>query len=105
VTHPAPRERIELCLRHLHLYLEAKGPRGITAFRKFYAGYVKGYVNASKVRVSLMAYLEPGPIEERLRAWVDELEAMAREGRQIEAHPAPVAEGLPVAGPAPSMES
>ncbi|MBN8215148.1 MAG: tRNA dihydrouridine synthase DusB [Spirochaetes bacterium] len=101
VASPPPRERVELCLRHLRLFLEAKGPRGITAFRKFYAGYVKGYVHASKVRVSLMAFLEAGPIEERLRAWVDELEAMEREGRSIEAHPAPTPQaddtaGLPV---------
>ncbi len=73
---PAPgfEERIELCIRHLKDNAEYRGEgRGVTSFRKFYAYYLKGMHDSSRVRISLMQYTEVAPIEEALRGYLVEL--------------------------------
>ncbi|MCX8010726.1 MAG: tRNA-dihydrouridine synthase, partial [Ignavibacteria bacterium] len=51
-------ERIELCIQHLKLSVELKGePKGVIEFRKHYSGYLKGFTNASKIRMELMKFV------------------------------------------------
>jgi tRNA-dihydrouridine synthase B len=69
------RKKVEICLRHLTLHVAHKGDRaGFTSFRKYYAGYLKGYPNAGKTRVELMAFMDYGQIAEKLFRFVDEIE-------------------------------
>lgn len=73
---PAPsfEDRIELCIRHLKDNAEYRGEgRGVTSFRKFYAYYLKGMPDSSRVRISLMAHETVAPIEEALRSYLSEL--------------------------------
>lgn len=84
---PAPDigERVDLCLRHLDLFVEHKGSRAVPAFRKFYAGYLKGLTGAAKVRVSLMAYLETAPIRDILHQYVEDYRAGRVQGQKADA--------------------
>jgi tRNA-dihydrouridine synthase B len=67
VRHPSIEERFRLLIEHFQLSLEVKGERtGIFEFRKHYAGYLKGFPNASRVRQDLMQYTEPQPIIDAL---------------------------------------
>ncbi len=51
------QERIDLCIQHLHITNEYKpGRRALFAFRKHYAGYLKGLPYISKLRSELMQY-------------------------------------------------
>lgn len=72
---PAPGydERIELCIRHLKDNVAYRGPRGVPAFRKFYANYLKGMPDSARFRVTLMGFMEVGPIEEALRGYLEDL--------------------------------
>jgi tRNA-dihydrouridine synthase B len=73
---PAPgyEERIELCLRHLKDNAAYRGEeRGVTSFRKFYAYYLKGMPDSSRVRISLMRYTQVAPIEYALRGYLAEM--------------------------------
>lgn len=63
-------ERIELCIRHLKENAAHRGlPRGVTSFRKFYAYYLKGMPECTKLRIGLMPETEVAPIEEKLRSY------------------------------------
>jgi tRNA-dihydrouridine synthase B len=56
-------QKIEVLFEHLNLSIQFKGERkGIIEFRKYYAGYLKGLPNASKLRQQLMQYTEVLPI-------------------------------------------
>ena len=71
-------ERIELCIRHLKDNVAYRGERrGVMSFRRYYTNYLKGLRDATRVRVSLMDYTEFAPIEARLRAYQEELGAVA----------------------------
>jgi tRNA-dihydrouridine synthase len=70
---PTIADRIDICLEHLRLIVEARGEqRGVVEFRKHYAGYLKGVRNAAKVRSELMHFNEYAPVEARLIAFIDE---------------------------------
>ncbi|MGE5479593.1 MAG: tRNA dihydrouridine synthase DusB [Chloroflexota bacterium] len=62
------RERIDVCLRHLDLSCEQKGPeRGILEFRKNYSGYLRGYYNAGAFRQRLVLSVDRAEIGEILQ--------------------------------------
>jgi len=70
---PTLKEKIELCLEHLHLAVEHKGVRGgLIPFRKFYAGYFKGIPNIAKLRNDVMQLGEFEHIKERLYQFLDQ---------------------------------
>jgi len=61
---PSIKERIEMCISHLQLYTQFKHIHsGLFAFRKFYAGYLKGLPGAAKLRSELMTLTELADIE------------------------------------------
>ena len=48
------RERIDFCLKHLQLNIEAKNEHGLIEFRKHYSGYLRGMFAAREVRQKLV---------------------------------------------------
>ena len=69
---PAFEERIELCIRHLKDQAAYRGERrGVQSFRKYYASYLKGMPDSTKLRVWLMGYVEVEPIEACLRDYLE----------------------------------
>jgi len=68
------QERVKICLEHLYLSAKIKGERrAVIEHRKFYAGYLKGLHNASKIRTELMSINELGSIENILAKYKQEL--------------------------------
>lgn len=66
------QERVDLCIEHLRLTVECKpGRRALFAFRKHYAGYLKGLPHVAKLRSELMQYEELEPIEACLQRYAD----------------------------------
>lgn len=56
-------ERIDKCVELLSLSVQHKGEkRAVIEMRKFYIGYLKGEMNAAKLRNHLMQYYEAQPI-------------------------------------------
>lgn len=73
-SHVNVKERIKICLDHLHLSIKIKGERrAVIEHRKFYSGYLKGLHNASKVRSELMLKTELSSIEDILSKYLEEL--------------------------------
>lgn len=73
-SHSDVRERIKICLDHLHLSIKAKGERrAVIEHRKFYSGYLKGLHNASKIRAELMLNNDLNSIEDILSSYKEEL--------------------------------
>jgi tRNA-dihydrouridine synthase B len=61
------RERITLCLEHLRWSVQYKGENNaIREFRKFYAGYMKGLFDGSRVRREIMPHTSYEQVETRL---------------------------------------
>jgi tRNA-dihydrouridine synthase B len=48
------RERIDFCIKHLKLNIEAKGDHGLLEFRKHYSGYLRGMFSAREIRQKLV---------------------------------------------------
>ena len=48
------RERIDYCIKHLQLNIEAKGEHGLLEFRKHYSGYLRGMFSAREIRQKLV---------------------------------------------------
>lgn len=72
VTQLTLRERISVCLRHLRTFIHYHGERvGIPAFRKYYAGYLKGFPQIVKVRVELMKQSSYSAVEDILNDYQD----------------------------------
>lgn len=72
---PTPRERIEVCLKHLKMNISHKGDKlGIVEFRKFYSGYLKNLPNASKYRSQLVLAESYAQIEDILFDFLQYLE-------------------------------
>lgn len=68
---PNLRERIELCIEHLKLSVQYKGPKwGVITFRKHYAGYFRGIPNIAKLRAELMEIVELDKIIEHLNQFL-----------------------------------
>jgi tRNA-dihydrouridine synthase B len=69
------RERIDICLLHLHRAIQLKGEtRAVFQHRKFYTGYMKGFYDVSKIRNILMTIVKYSEIESLLLQYADELE-------------------------------
>jgi len=61
------KDRIELCLEHLKLSMEFKGERrGISDFKKYYAGYLREVPGAKRLRAELIQFNDFKKVEERL---------------------------------------
>jgi len=68
---PSVEERMAVLFEHLDYAIEHKGEKkGVIEFRKHYAAYLKGIPNASKTRLSLMPFVEKGPIVDILNAFL-----------------------------------
>ena len=64
---PSLAERVELCVRHLQHSCEVRGEqRGVFAFRKHYAGYLREVHGGSRVRSELMQITSVERAVERL---------------------------------------
>ena len=75
---PSLSVRIEKCIEHLTLNVKNKGPvYGVTDFRKFYAGYLRGLPLAAKLRAELMHFTEFNQIASRLRQFCEETSALS----------------------------
>jgi len=72
---PPLEERIHMCIRHLRDSVAFRGSRGVPAFRRHYAGYLKGVRNIANLRKDLMGHLEVEPIVERLLRFLEEYKA------------------------------
>lgn len=72
---PSLEERIHMCIRHLEDSVAFRGPRGVPAFRRHYAGYLKGVRNIANLRKDLMGLLEVPPIVERLLRFLEAYKA------------------------------
>jgi tRNA-dihydrouridine synthase B len=71
-------ERIELCLEHLDHFIRRKGEAvGVVRFRKYYAGYLRGFPDAAKLRAELMSYTQLEPVAARLRKCAEQAESVA----------------------------
>ncbi len=65
---PSLAERVHMCIEHLKMYARYyQRESGIYAFRKFYAGYLKGIPGAARLRTELMALTDITAIENCLR--------------------------------------
>jgi tRNA-dihydrouridine synthase B len=65
---PTIADRVDLCVRHLRHSCEVRGEqRGVFAFRKHYAGYLRELHGGSKVRSELMQITELERCVERLQ--------------------------------------
>jgi len=75
---PSLEERVDVCLQHLKLTVKLKGERfGIIPFRKYYAGYLKGFSRAAHLRTDLMKFTKVDQIEDRLYRYLEEYENLA----------------------------
>ena len=63
-------------LEHLRNSIAHKGEhKGVIEFRKYYAGYLRGYPHSSKVRTELMAFIELNPVEDRIDRYLQAIES------------------------------
>lgn len=70
---PTIEERIKICIEHLKLSVQYKGSKyGTITFRKYYAGYLKGLPNVSRLRSDLMQLVEIDDIILRLNQFLEE---------------------------------
>lgn len=64
---PAFRDRMELCLRHLRLFMQYRGlENGVYPFRKFFSAYLKGTPYAARLRTELMKIVDFNVLIEKL---------------------------------------
>lgn len=64
---PTIREKSDLCFQHLLKHIEYKGERNaIPSFRKYYAGYLKGFEGAAALRKQLVVLTDIDKIRELL---------------------------------------
>jgi len=81
---PSVRERVALCLKHLHLTIGVKGPeRGMREFRKHYSGYLRNLPHVAKLRSELMRYDEEADIIARLNRFADDWERNGGGGETV----------------------
>lgn len=70
-------ERLQLCIHHLDLMVEDRGPSGrFKNFRKFYLGYIRDFPSAAALRTQLMELNDPTLIKQKLQSW---LQGMSRD--------------------------
>jgi nifR3 family TIM-barrel protein len=64
-------ERMKLLLRHMELFEETwQGQKNFQILKKFFKIYVKGFENASEVRMQLMEAKTPEEVRERLKTYL-----------------------------------
>jgi tRNA-dihydrouridine synthase B len=69
---PTFAQRMQILIDHLQLAVQYKGERsGVICFRKFYSTYLRNVPNASRLRISLMPYVELQPIIDRLYYYLE----------------------------------
>ncbi len=74
---PAIQDRIEMCIEHLKLSVQYKGPwYGVVDFRKHYTGYFRGLPNIAKLRSELMQLTSQDAVVERLHAFLEQNSAV-----------------------------
>ncbi len=67
---PSPAERFELCLQHLTLAEQYKGPRwGTMHLRKHFIGYIRGFPEAAHIRATLFKIGDLDLLRENLLAY------------------------------------
>jgi len=72
---PSVDERIKVCMEHLRLTLEHRGPKwGIFYFRKYYAGYFRGLPGVSSLRAELMKTTDLEEVKRLIGEFRKELE-------------------------------
>ncbi len=75
---PTPRQRAELCLRHLRLSVERSDEReALIGLRRHYAGYFRELRGAARLRAELSACRSVPELEARLRELAASLEEAA----------------------------
>ena len=75
---PTPRQRAELCLRHLHLSVGHHGePYGVISLRRHFAGYFRGLRGAARLRDELGGIKSAVELEDRLRVLAETLDDAA----------------------------
>ncbi len=66
-------EKIAMCIEHLRLSLQYKGPwYGVVDFRKYYAGYLRDLPQVAKLRSELMALMDASQIINRLNQFLEQ---------------------------------
>jgi tRNA-dihydrouridine synthase B len=74
-TSPSPENIIETIIKHLRYLLEFNdSPRALIPFRKFYAGYLKGLYNSSKVRQKIYLSEDFDEIVDILYSYLEDLD-------------------------------
>ncbi len=75
---PTLEERMAALFEHLDYAIGHKGERtAVIEFRKHYSAYLRGFPNAAKTRLALMAFVEKAPIVEVLNDFVSRTRALA----------------------------
>ena len=75
---PTLEERISLCISHLKLSVQYKGPwYGVVDFRKHYSGYLHDLPHVAKLRTELMGLMDINKIIERLNQFLDQYSSMS----------------------------
>lgn len=68
------QDRVDLCVEHLKLSIERRGPfYGPLTFKKYYAGYLKGLPYAARLRGELMQFSDEERIVNRLNEYAKQL--------------------------------
>ena len=74
---PSLKDKADLCLRHLRLMIAFKGdPRVVFPFRKYYAGYIRGFPYAARLRKELMQLTDPAAIEQCFQKFLEDQEEL-----------------------------
>ena len=70
---PSLEEKILMCMEHLRLSVQYKGPwYGVINFRKYYAGYLRGVPHIAKLRSDLMGLTAAEHVIERLQQFLSQ---------------------------------
>ncbi len=68
-------KQVAIALRHLQAHIALKGENfGVRSFRKYYSGYLKGFPNVAKLRLSLMSLSKYHEVESMLENFASQLQ-------------------------------
>ncbi|MFA5260137.1 MAG: tRNA dihydrouridine synthase DusB [Candidatus Omnitrophota bacterium] len=75
---PSPEQRFEICLQHLQLAEQYKGPRwGTVHLRKHFIGYIRGFPEAAHIRSTLFKISDLGILRDKLLAYQESYQKQA----------------------------
>jgi tRNA-dihydrouridine synthase B len=75
---PTIEEKINVCLRHLQMAVERKGLKyGVSSFRKYYAGYLRGFPNVASLRSDIMQLMDVESIQKRMQQFLEQHASLA----------------------------